>query len=87
MKTTIKHDHSKFGYSEVLSALHACDILNKLRKNNEFLTVSIFQHPDSISFEVRCVPDFDLHNEEQSIEAYKNTRVIFIEGVTDDSNQ
>lgn len=86
MKTEIKHDHNQFGYSEVLSALHACDILNKLRKDNEFLTVSIFQHPDSISFEVRCVPEFDPDNEEQSIEAHNNARVIRIEGVKDDSN-
>lgn len=86
MKTVIKHDRNQFGYSEVLSALHACDILNKLRKDNEFLSVCIFQHPDSISFEVRCVPDFDPENTEQAIEAHNNARTIRIEGVTDDSN-
>lgn len=86
MKTSIKHDRNQFGYSEVLSALHACDILNKLRKDNEFLTVSIFQHPDSISFEVRCTPEFDPDNEEQAMEAHNNTRVIRIEGVKDDSD-
>lgn len=87
MKTVIKHDRNKFGYSEVLSALHACDILNKLRKDNEFLSVYIFQHPDSISFEIKCVPEFDPNNKEQAIDAHNNTRVIRIEGVNDDSNQ
>lgn len=86
MKTVIKHDRNQFGYSEVLSALHACDILNKLRKDNEFLTVSIFQHPDSISFEVECIPEFDTDNKEQAKEACNNSRVIRIKGVIDDSN-
>lgn len=86
MKTEIEHDHKQFGYSEVLNALHACDILNKLRKDNEFLTVSIFQHPDSISFEIKCVPDFDPNNEEQAMEAHNNRRVIRIEGVVNDSD-
>ena len=87
MKTVIKHDRNQFGYSEVLSALHACDILNKLRKDNEFLTVHIFQYPDSISFEVKCTPEFDPENIEQATEACNNTRTIRIEGVNDDSNQ
>lgn len=86
MKTVIKHDRNQFGYSEVLSALHACDILNKLRKDNEFLSVYIFQHPDSISFEVKCVSDFDPENTEQAIEACNNARTIRIEGVIDDIN-
>ena len=86
MKTVIKHDRNQFGYSEVLSALHACDILNKLRKDNEFLSVYIFQHPDSISFEVKCIPEFDPDYKEQAIEACNNARTIRIEGVTDDIN-
>ena len=86
MKTVIKHDRNQFGYSEVLSALHACDILNKLRKDNEFLTVHIFQHPDSISFEVKCISEFDPDNKEQAIKACNNARVIRIEGVIDDTN-